>query len=94
MFLTNYSRQGKKLILWILFQVVFTLLYKFFFENDLMLYLGLLSGLGIILFASSIRCRSCGKLQVFTGLSFFDIRIPKKKCHYCKLPLEEKNDSE
>lgn len=37
----------------------------------------------------SLRCPVCGRQQVFRGLSFFDLRLPTEKCHFCGNTLKE-----
>lgn len=82
------SRRGKTLLFLIFLQIIVTIIYKLFFETEELFFVALASGIGVILYASTIRCRVCGKSQVFTGLSFFDLRLPKKKCHNCKSSID------
>ena len=84
----DLSRKGKVLAFLILIQVMFTVICKFFPQVEELFYLSLGFGLAVITYASTIRCPKCGKSQVFTGISFFDLRLPKMKCHYCGKPVD------
>ena len=48
----------------------------------------------LVIYAFSVKCKNCGRRQVFRGYSIFDIRLPKDSCYYCHTPLSKsKNDS-
>ena len=46
-------------------------------------WLGLTFGSGVIIYAFSLRCKSCGALQVFRGISIFSLRWPQDNCWKC-----------
>jgi len=58
-------------------------------------WLGLVFGAFVLAYALSIRCQniSCQRLQVFRGLSIFDLRWPNKNCYYCGTSLSSSNNS-
>ena len=45
---------------------------------------------GLVVYAFSIRCSvpSCGRRQVFRGVSVFDLRWPGERCYYCRALLK------
>ena len=54
-------------------------------------WFALVGGLVLVGYALSVRCpvQSCRRHQVFRGLSFFVIRLPKERCYVCHTPLEK-----
>ncbi len=52
----------------------------------------LLGAVALVGYALSIRCpvTDCHKLQVFRGMSFFDMRLPGERCYACGASLEQK----
>lgn len=89
MLLDKYGRQGKILLILLFCQIILTIGYKTILPVQGMFYIGMATGIGVLVYAATIRCRVCNKFQVFTGLSFLDLKIPKKKCFYCNNSLEE-----
>lgn len=58
-------------------------------------WLGLGFGVFVVAYALSLRCPSpaCRRMQVFRGLSVFDLKWPGEKCYSCgtRLSTEYKN---
>lgn len=78
----------KKLIALLIVVAALIFIYRVWLD---ILYIPIMALSAVTLcYAYSIRCRSCGKGQVFRGFSFFDIRLPTDKCYYCSAPLGEK----
>jgi len=82
----------RNIILILLFGLIiiiaaYRLAYPFLF------YPALGFGFLIMLYAASIRCKYCGRYQVFRGYSIFSIRLPSEKCYNCKLPLKDKSNT-
>lgn len=86
----------RNLIVLLLIQLVITITHVFLtkpngvdIELTWHFILGLVFGIFIIIYAFSLRCPnpSCKKLQIFRGLSIFDIRWPEDNCYHCSTQI-------
>lgn len=53
--------------------------------------MGLGFGIFTIGYAYLLKCPVCRAKQVFRGDSFFDLRIPTKKCYLCGCDIDQQN---
>ncbi len=47
------------------------------------------ASLALVAYSFQIKCKNptCGRRQVFRGLSIFDLRLPSNHCYFCSTPL-------
>lgn len=97
------NKYKQRLIILLLIQFILTLVHITLREptaiNENILaspwhfWLGLSFGVFVFIYALSLRCSipTCHRMQVFRGLSIFDIKWPEDKCYSCGTHLTSEN---
>ena len=93
------SKYKKRLIILLSIQAIFTLAHVALgspvehsagvLTTSWHFWLGLGFGVFAFVYALSLRCPSptCRRMQVFRGLSVFNVRWPEEKCYFCGTAL-------
>jgi magnesium-transporting ATPase (P-type) len=95
------NKYKRNLIILLCIQIILTLNHVVLRESFILnesnfnlswhFWIGLLFGIFVILYAISLRCPNpaCHRMQVFRGISVFDIKWPNDKCYSCGTHLSE-----
>ena len=88
------NKHKRNLIILLLIQTIITIIHialdrpskdmeNWIHEAGWHYWLGLTFGSGIIIYAFSLRCKSCGAGQVIRNMSIFSLRWPQDECWKC-----------